>query len=199
MSCFLWCQHTFSLPVFQVACCALASQPSSASTTQKRPSGWRAWYLREWSSPQGITTDSVQVCRCTALVIDVSSIVYLTGQMSCSHIIKTLFFLWKFIVQLLKSNRLLQKPTYAGGEVAAGQFIWQVIVSAAGPLGDYSIFLCCWKVGKVVGALVLLWLETYSVFATWDLFIWLIWFLLFFFCLMKAHNWVCLLIKCPET
>lgn len=174
------CKSTFFLPVFQVACCVLASQPSSASTTLKRPSEWRAWYLREWSSPPGITTDYIQVCRCMVLVIYASSIVWPTGQMSCSHINKRVFFVFfplEIHIQLQKSNRLLPKPTDAGGEVAAGQFIWQVIVSAAVTPRDYSIFLYHWKGGKVVGALVLLWIETYSIFGIWDLFIWLIWFL----------------------
>lgn len=88
------CKSTFFLPVFQVACCVLASQPSSASTTLKRPSEWRAWYLREWSSPPGITTDYIQVCRCIVLVIYASSIIWPTGQMSCSHINKTFFFVY---------------------------------------------------------------------------------------------------------
>lgn len=52
--------------------------------------------------------------------------------------------------------------------------LWQVIVSAAVTPRDYSIFLYHWKGGKVVGVLALLWLETYSIFGIWDLFIWLI-------------------------
>lgn len=46
--------------VLQAACCVLASQPTSASTTLKKPSGWRAWCRREGVSPPG-TTDYVQV------------------------------------------------------------------------------------------------------------------------------------------
>lgn len=46
--------------VFQAVCCVSASRPSSASTTLKKPLGWRAWCPREEVSPPG-TTDYVQV------------------------------------------------------------------------------------------------------------------------------------------
>lgn len=169
------CKSTFFLPVFQVACCVLASQPSSALTTLKRPSEWRAWYLREWSSPPGITTDYIQVCRCIVLVIYASSIIWPTGQMSCSHINKTVYCRTDYC----RNPQMLEVRLQQGN-------LWQVIVSAAVTPRDYSIFLYHWKGGKVVGVLALLWLETYSIFGIWDLFIWLIWFLMIFFSFDKS-------------
>lgn len=49
--------------LFQAACCVLANQPSFASTTLRKPSGWRVWCPKEEVSLLG-TTDSVQVLCC---------------------------------------------------------------------------------------------------------------------------------------
>lgn len=122
-------------PVFQVVCCVLASQPSFASTTLKKPSGWRAWYLREGLSPAGTTTDYVQVLchharsynsihcivvqyfhfKSAVVVLNVTPGFYFSKNIK-HNIIKTVF-LFILEVQLSKRTRLLKPADVREGTV----------------------------------------------------------------------------------